>query len=299
VTVPLLLEVAPRAGPASGGDLVSLRATGLADVIAVYFGATAVAVETRREEAGGSILRLKTPAHTAALVDVSIQNLDAAGVVVPGEFATLPGAYRFQRARLVRESNLTRLLRALLRELKRQLLENVSLTVALDYGDDPLDNRTALAKLPALVVSGPRLRENRAYSSNVLREELVVGMSGPELRRRRPAYTVDVELGLTGASDRATELLNVEAAVATFFRSTPWLVLDRDPENLAAGNVRFELDPVGDLRTDLEGKDDVRAFNWGLVIRAFDLDDGLPLDLTRVVSGTGASLAVGPLPTPP
>lgn len=294
MTVVSIADVQPRRGPTSGGDLVTVRATGVGSAVRAFFGATRAQVESVRE-AGYSVVVLKTPAHAPARVDVTLENLDAAGAPVAGERSTLADAYRFDRARLAREANLTRLVRALLRELKRQILDHVTLTVALDYGEDLFPHETALAKLPALVLSGPRLRENRALSSNVLREEVVVGLGGPELRRRRPALTVDVELGLTGASDRATELLNLEAAVAAFFRATPWLVLDRDPDDLAAGTVRFELDAVGDLRTDLEGKDDVRAFSWGLAVRGFDLDDGLPLDLTRAVSGLGPSVTVGPL----
>jgi hypothetical protein len=67
----------------------------------------------------------------------------------------------------------------------------------------------------------------------------------------------------------------------------------RDPDDLGKGKVRWELDPHGELQVNLEGKDDVRAFTWGLVIRGFDIDEGLPLDLNRAVGDQGTNVTIG------
>ncbi|MEL6220994.1 MAG: transcription factor, partial [Pseudomonadota bacterium] len=50
--------------------------------------------------------------------------------------------------------------------------------------------------------------------------------------------------------------------------------------------VRWELDPQGDFRTQLDGPGGVRAFSCTFVVRGFDLDEGLPLDLSRAVDAT-------------
>jgi hypothetical protein len=55
------------------------------------------------------------------------------------------------------------------------------------------------------------------------------------------------------------------------------------------------MDASGELQTNLEGKDDVRAFTWGLVIRGFDVDEGLPLDIGKAVAEGGADLGVAPI----
>jgi hypothetical protein len=290
-----LVSIAPSIGPASGGDLVTLLGAGLGPSTEVHFGDAAATVVSLREEAGAAILQVRTPAHAEGAVDVTVANLDAAGAPVPGETAKFPNAYRYQRARIVREADLTRIVRALLRELKRQVLENVSLSVAADFDDTPLDGLdvTAIASLPSLVLTGPRLRENRFYSTNEAVEEVVAGPTGPELQRRRPPLTVDVAFTITGASDRAVELINLMAATATFLNRNRWLVLDRDPLDASAGTVRWEMDADGELRTDLDGKGDVRAFGWGLVIRGVDVDEGLPLDLARAVADGGADVGVG------
>jgi hypothetical protein len=267
----------------------------LAPGVEVRFGDITATVVSLREEAGASILQVRTPAHAEGVVDVRVQILDPAGAPIAGAVATLPTAYRFQRARIVREADLTRIVRALLRELKRQVLENVSLSVATDFDDTPLDgfDVTAIASLPSLVLTGPRLRENRFYSTNEAVEEVVAGPTGPEIQRRRPPLTVDVAFAITGASDRAVELINLMAATATFLNRNRWLVLDRDPLDAGAGTVRWEMDADGEVRTDLDGKGDVRAFGWGLVIRGVDVDEGLPLDLARAVADGGAEVGVG------
>jgi hypothetical protein len=184
---------------------------------------------------------------------------------------------------VAREADLTRIIRQLLRELKRQVLANVSATVSVDYDDTTLDglNVIAMAKVPSLVLSGPTLRPNRFYSANVAHEDVVGGVSGPELVRRKPPYTVDLVFTLTAASERTAELFNLMAAVATFLNRNRWLELQRDPADASRGSVRWELDADGEFRTQLAGKDDVRAFTCGFVVRGFDVDEGLPLDLGK------------------
>jgi hypothetical protein len=284
VSAPVLLSIAPASGPAGGGDLVLLKGEGFAAGVSVLMGGAPASLLWVRDQAGVSLALARTPPRAEGSVDVALQNLDG-GAPVPGELALLPSAYRFLRARIVQEHTLTRLVRALLRELKRQVLENTSLSVALDFDDTPLDalDVVAIGKLPSVVLTGPRLRENRSLSTNVPVEELVAGASGLELRRRRPPLTVDVEFAVTGASQSAVELLNLISAIGAFFNRTRWLEMLRDPDEPARGVVRWELDSSGECRTGLEGKDDIRAFAWGLVIRGLDLDEGLPLDLGRAV----------------
>ena len=52
--------------------------------------------------------------------------------------------------------------------------------------------------------------------------------------------------------------------------------------------------PTGTSSTRLAtGRDGVRAFTCGLVVRGFDIDEGLPLDLGKAVAG--ADLRPSPL----
>ena len=287
MATPALTSIAPAVGPSSGGDLVRLVGSHIAAAVIVRFGGVPAHVESVRRESGVDIVDVRTPLHAEGIVDLELENLDAAGAPIAGERLVVPAAYRFVRANVAVEADLTRVVRQLLRELKRQVLGNVSTTVSVDYDDTTVDglNVIALAKVPSLVLSGPTLRPNRFYAENEAHEDVVPGFSGPELLRRRPAYTVDLDFMLTGASERTVELLNLMAAVATFVNRNRWLEVARDPADLAKGTVRWELDADGEFRTQLAGRDDVRAFTCGLVLRGFDVDEGLPLDRTKALAG--------------
>lgn len=285
MAVPIVSSVTPPTGPAGGGDLVRVTGAGFAAQVQVRFGGQSALVLAVRTEASTSIADVRTPPREVGLVDVELVNLDAAGTPIAGEVASLVGAYRYARTTVAREADLTRVVRQLLRELKRQVLANVSATVSVDYDDTVIDglNVVALAKVPSLVLSGPTLRPNRFYSANVSHEDVVSGTSGPEVVRRKPPYTVDLVFTLTATSERTAELFNLMAAVATFLNRNRWLELPRDPADATRGVVRWEMDPDGEFRTQLHGKDDVRAFTSGFLLRGFDVDEGLPLDVTRPV----------------
>jgi hypothetical protein len=162
--------VTPVAGPASGGDLVRLVGTGFAPKVAVRFGERAATDRcpsvTRPASASWTSERLRTKRASSTS---SCRTSTRTGVPVAGESVLLAGAYRFARATVAREADLTRVVRQLLRELKRQVLANVSATVSVDYDDTVIDglNVIAMAKVPSLVLSGPTLRPNRFYSANV------------------------------------------------------------------------------------------------------------------------------------
>lgn len=299
MAVPTITALTPTSGPSSGGDLVRVTGSDFAARIEVLFGAVPATVVSVRDEAGVGVANVLTPPHEDATVDVNVRNLDDDGVPVPGEEAMLAGAYRFLRAQLTRESDLTRLVRTLLRKLKSEVLESTRISVSVDYDDTVIDGVSviALAKLPAVVLSGPTVDENRFFSTNVPHEEAIAGASGPELLRRRPPFTVDLEFTITAASDRTVELLNLMAAIATFLNRTRWIAMDRDPEDAGKGSVRWEMDPQGEFRTRLDGPDDVRAFSCGFVVRGFDIDEGLPLDFGKAVDTTEiATEAIPPLP---
>lgn len=288
MAVPVLHEVAPQQGPSSGGDLVRIRGEHFASRVEVRFADVLAEVVSLREEGGSSFVDVRSPPHREGVVTLAVHNLDDAGLRIPGERAELVDAYVYRRAQLHLEASLTRIVRTLLRQLKQQLIENTNISVSVDYDANPGDevHVVTLAELPGVVLSGPTMRENREYSINVLHEAVVDTPGGPELERRRPPFTVDLAFALTAASQRSAELFNMMAAVATFFSRNRWLEMLRNPAKPELGAVRWEMDPDGELRTDLRGSDDVRAFTWGLVIRGFDIDEGLPMERGRAVTET-------------
>jgi hypothetical protein len=285
VAAPTLSAVQPVAGPSGGAAVVRLVGTGFAGRIVVLFDGAPVEVLTVREDSGLSIADVRTRAHAPALVDVVVQNLDAGGVPVAGEAAVLQAAYAFARPELTRETDLTRLVRKLLQELKRQVLANVSITISVDYGEPNVEGLdiVATAKVPSVVLGAPRVSENRFYSTNVLREQVVMGPTGPEVQRLRPPFTADLAFTITITTDRTVELFNLTTAVARFLNQNRWVELLRDPDDPSAGTVRWEMDPDGDFHTRIDGPGDLRVYGCGFIVRGFDFDSDLVLDRSRVV----------------
>lgn len=286
MTVPVLQAIEPATGAPGGGDLVRLTGVGFADRVEVRFGEAAAVVLGVHREAGVAFADVRTPPGAPGTVDVTLTNLDAMGTPLPGEVCFLGGAFRYLRARLAAESDLTRLVRALIRELKRQVLASARMTVSVDYRDPAAGSveLVTLSTLPGLVLTGPRVVGSRGYARNELREDVVPGPAGPEIRRHRPTYTVDLGFTITAASTSTVELLNLMAAVGIFLGRNRWLTLPRDPFDPALGSVAWELDPDGDIRPQLDGPDDLRAFTCGLVVRGFDLDEGQPFERGKAVS---------------
>lgn len=271
-------ELEPGAGPTSGGDLVRLTGRGFAERIAVWFGDAPAEVVALLSSDGGSTAHVRTPPGETGAVDVRVDDLDDAGA--PVERAVLPAGYRYERADLEDESDLTRLVRALLRVLKRDLLETTSLRVSVDYTPDG-SPRPAPASLPALVLSGPRLARNRLYGTNEPRTQVVITSTGPELVAHRPPLTVDLVFTLRASSSRATELLNLEAAIGGLFARVKWLEMRRDAADPESETLRWELDLAGDFQTTLDGPDDLGESTVDVVVRGFDLEPGVVASRAR------------------
>lgn len=284
MAVPVVDRVSHDRGPAVGGDVVRLSGRDFEPEVSVTFGGLAGEVLRVVESGPQTFADVRTPAHDPGLVDIELRNLDGNGDPVPTETVVIVGAYEFARSALATEADLTRLVRQLLQDLKRQILENVSISVSADYvPDEEGDGGLEIASLPALVLSGPNMEESREYSTNELQEVLLVGPQGPEVVRRRPPMTVDLAFRITGASENTVELLNLMAATGTFLHRTRWVTLDRDAADPAAGSVRWELAPTGEFRTRMSRSDGVRVFTGSFVVRGFDLEDARALDFSRPV----------------
>lgn len=296
MATPILNAVQPAQGRSGGGELVRLVGTSFASRVSVLFDGVPAVVVTLREEAGRSIADVRTPAHDPGSVLLVVQNLNPSGVPIAGETAVLPNGYRFGRPELTRESDLTRLVRTLLREIKRQVLANTSITVSVDYDDTVVDGLdvVAIAKVPSVVLSAPRISENRFYSTNELREVVVMGPTGPEIQRLRPPFTADLMFSLTLTTDRTVELLNLVAAITRFLDQNRWVTMFRDADDPSLGTARWEMDPDGDAHPRLDGTGDVRVYGWGFVVRGFDFDGNVAIDRSRLVAEP--SLGTQPIP---
>jgi hypothetical protein len=305
MAMPTITSIQPARGPSSGQTLITIAGTGmrlpppppasgpttgaLPQTVAIRIGAMPAPRVLVREDVGATIATCLTPPGTPGPADILLQNLDGAGQPIAGEAVLLPGAFTYERPALATESSLTRLVRTLLRALKAQVIENVNLTVHTDFDSSPEDglHLAAVARLPALVLAGPELRQNRAYSLNQQPVRALPDAEGFAVHRA--PYTVDVGFTLIGITDRTAELLNLMNLCTLFLHKNKHLVMARDPNDPDAGHVAYEMDfaPGGQFQVRSQpSESNVRHFVGELVIRGFDIDEpqGIPIEHGRASS---------------
>ncbi len=225
-----------------------------------------------------SLLHVVTPIHDAGTVSITIRNIDQAGVPLAGEGVTIPNAYTFARpvvgsGEAGEQSNLTRLVRTIVEELRRQILPNVVLTTHTDYDDTPDGaNVAALAKVPGLVLSGPILRLNRFYATNQAREDET---TEGETYVLRPSRTVDVAFTIIGVDELMTRNLDLINECTAFFLRNTTLRMARSvaaPSDVV--EYELEIDDGGDFKSvGTANNSNIRAFSGSFLVRGFNIDD--------------------------
>ena len=225
-----------------------------------------------------------TPSFQAP-VDVVIRNLDpSTGDPVPGEEVTEVDGFSYHRPDLANAADFTRLVEEVIASLRRQVLDNVAITTSIDFDSDPASglNITELADLPALILVGPSTDDDPEYETD---EELEVEQPDGSCEIRRPVRTVDLVFTLFGATENPMQILNLFKACRDFFDRNLWIEIDRDPDDLSAGRVRWEMDITTPFAMATEpNNSDVHLFTGGFTIKGFDIHEG-------VVVGIGYEIA--------
>lgn len=260
-------DPAPPTGPSGGSEPITLRVSidGESAISAYAMSATQIAVLMPAYLGDPDV-------ETIAPSDVTIENLDNSGDPIPGESVTAADAFTYERPQLDGTTILKWAVRSLLRTLKRQVLPNTVLTTHTDYDDTTGDNLniTALAKLPAIVLTGPELRKNTFYSEHG-GIQVVSGARSSD--RKQAPRTVDLVFELIGAADNSGILLNLMEAVESFFERNKSLVVDRDPDDSGAGRVQYEMELTVDLAVQSRSNEsNARHFLGTFEIRGFDIE---------------------------
>jgi len=304
VSIPTITSVSPARGHTGGLGLVEVLGTGFKTwaipaptgapsgpvwpTVEVLFGGrrgsnVAVVSSTRLfVRAPPSPLAVTGPRYGEGPVDVTVRNINEDGSVVTAETATLADAYTYERPQLGHMSDLGRLVRELIRALRSQTLANVSISTHTDWDGDvsDLENIVEVAALPAVVLFGPRLIENKFFTQH---GTLTAAAPGGGYAERPAPQTDDLVFMLVGVSNQKLEAFALQSAVRQFFKKNPWLYLERDPEQPDLGFVKYDmvLDPAGigfDPASDQ--KSNLRSFSGSFVVRGFDHEDlaGFPGD---------------------
>jgi hypothetical protein len=212
------------------------------------------------------------PLNPAASVAVAVQNLDAGGAPISGETVTVTNQLAVARADLALESDLTRLERSLLLELRRQVIQNVLKTAAVDYDGTPggVFDVPDVAELPALAIQGPQIVDDFFYD---LDRGTLTG-AGSSFTRRKTFKTVNLTYRFVVMDNKQVRNMNIMALMLQFLQNNPFLEMKRDEADASKGFVQYELAQVGEFTTFTgSSSSDIRGFSGSLVIRGFQLED--------------------------
>lgn len=261
MAVPTITSVTPNTGPPTGGQLIEIIGTNFRPQTTPVLtaGPTPAAPPSVRVLIGGvEVEKLIIVSETRLLavtpnvkmpvvnlvtqgistLDVTVENIDDAGVLIPGETVTLSPGYEYRRPDIstANESPLTNFVRQLLQTLKSETVPNVVHSVHTDYDNGPFVAATVEpAQVPAVVLIGPELEPNSFYTDNELNSvELVPGQT---MRQRRALY-FDLSFDLVVITQHDMALLNLIHLIS--------VVIDRN------SSFKFECpDPLEDIELEI------------------------------------------------
>lgn len=290
--VPTIAIITPSRGRTMGSELIEILGTGFRTpiipdtipapvqppTVKVYFGDVPA---LRVGVANDNRLLVFTPPHpeavagdSVAAVNVTVRNVDDDGEPIPGEEVTAASAFTYQLTSLHRVTRLQYLTRLIVQMLSERVHPEVIIAQHTDWDGAPDGTSIQpVGKLPAIVLDGPKIVENRFYSRNhvqaadVLHGEFVI-----KRERRTADFTFDVLL----ISDSTAEILNLSSVFTEFMHVTKSVAV---PTDLSVPDVtdefEFDFNPGGDFDWASEPNEhNLRQMRGSILVRGFDFIDG-------------------------
>lgn len=310
MAVPTITTLTPALGPSMGRTLVDIAGTNFQlppapvatgpvptppPTVEVLFGTD---LATNIKVISVTRILCLNPINDPVATDVTVRNIDSLGVVIPGETVTLTDGFAYARPNLAVTQFLLHVTARIAEEIKRQVIDNVSITTHVDWDDSPADGLgiTAISGVPAIVVSGPNLEQNRFFSVNALRFEPA---GAGRFRARRLPRTEDVGFTIIGIDDNTQRLINLQHLMTVFMRRNPILKVRCDPSDPGSNLITYELDiqTGGDFSVDSRpNSSNLRNFSGDILVRGVDLEaiaefsDDSFIDESVPVSSDGVTL---------
>lgn len=242
---PTITTISPTTGLTAGRELATIAGTGFntdvdSDGVArmgVKFG-TLEASRVRVRSA--TSLDCLTPIADPAVYDLEVEDLDTT------ETDSLSSAFTFARPEIgggTYNSDLWRVIEALIVELKRQVIEEVVLTTQVEFDADTADDLSIIkvAKVPAIVLVGPDVIDSAGPYSRVVEEFEHVG--GGSYERKRSVDVKNLRFMLHGVDDHAVRLFNLMREVISFFRRNAVLRVLSDPADPNSAVRELDMRP--------------------------------------------------------
>lgn len=170
-------------------------------------------------------------------VDVVVTNLGP-----PAEATTVNDGFTYRRTDLTRdESELKHVLRWLVLELRRQVIENVVITTHPDYDGTTADGLdiVEMAKIPGIALFGPRLLSDTARQMRG--NQAVQDLTSLEFIESKPHRARKLGFTATLVGETAIELLQLEQEFEAFFQRNGALAIPRDTGDDTSEAVDFPI----------------------------------------------------------
>ena len=208
--------------------------------------------------------------------DVVLSNLDANGVVVPGEVVTEAGGFTYQRwdigktaGKDIQDPVLLRVFQALHADLIRDICTNVAVSTHTDYSEGSTLETVPLADLPyiGLSVDAPRDREYGELDSGFDYVERGGGDGWDEYGSGKTHMLV---VGLTLAGEGFREASYLAERIEDFVEANPTLEVDADPVLYAGETDNFDVEISGapqKVRSTGDGRSNHTIFTMEITVR--------------------------------
>lgn len=214
-------------------------------------------------------------------VDVLIRNLTGP------EEDTFADAYTFARANLARtDGALKHVLRTLVLELRRQVIDYIVFATQVDFDGDTADTLdiVELAEIPALSLFGPDITEDKFRRSSERPTVQNVPTLEYERKRTPRVFTISFEATLTARG--VMELAQLTTELVNFFTRNPKLSVNKDTSDPTAGRVEFDMFlNSGPSRTGSANADDVYSATASFAIHGvpIDADEGTRVEWGKML----------------
>lgn len=321
MAVPVIGLVSPNVGPTMGTTMVEVRGSGFRLPTPQAATGPGVPRPVPVEVLVGSAkskrvlvvssqrLFFVTPPGNEGAASLTVRNIDDDGVVIPGETTTRAGFFAYQRVPLTVRTDQSRIVRELIAQMRRGTIAEVVLSPHTEWDSDGDTMRVLdIAKLPAIALIGPRMPENRFYSTNAA---LQIAVGNGEFVQRAPTKTVDMVFTVRGMSDTTEELMSLVSLVEEFFKATRKLEMPTVDGGSTLVSWELEVTDPFDVER-VVGSSNLHAFagevtirgveheyvagfapeTTGVVGRGTRVEDDVEIDVEQ----TGTSYLTGPSP---
>jgi hypothetical protein len=278
MAVPTISSASPNSGPAAGWNVVEITGTNFRtrtpvpddyvldpateySTVRVYVDG----VEARYAQAVSHVhIRALMPQYVGSPLDsagrvvdahapvaVRVDNLDDAGVLIPGETAVKVAGYTYERAPLFEDGSaedppILRVLMAYMRLVLREVGKEVALYTHPDFSD-PDNDYIKLADHPSVNL---RAEEERDFEHGQYDNEPVLRARGDGTwDQYKPSRTYQIVVDVLASAFGLRNAQRLKTALVDMVMANPYLQVPADPRFSTPGTlIQFPLELTGEPR---------------------------------------------------